>query len=316
MNHFNMMLPKIQITSQHLVIGLAGTFALISVQNVAHFFTELHHPVVSSWTLGLAIGAALVVLAHLLSEVDMRETRAFLGLLTVTLILVVLSAIIQGNVYAKELGSSLGYLLAFTLAATGEIVLPLAYSWHRDAQRRQAVHDAARIAEEKASQALVTVLSHVDVTKAQAKAEKKIESLIVAHVESTVRKLMPIADSSQSSVEARTEAREGINVSPMTNTQDDAQSAHLPPNGRSFGPENLAAANIKRTGKAEERRQQLLRILDTEYNGVDADQLNKTALGDRLGAKRQTIGRDLAALEEAGLLSMNSVIAVRGEGAD
>ena len=40
------------IKSQHLVTGLAGVFALVSVQNIAHFFIELHHPTIASWPLG------------------------------------------------------------------------------------------------------------------------------------------------------------------------------------------------------------------------------------------------------------------------
>lgn len=178
------------IRSQHLVIGLAATFALVSVQNIAHFFIDLHHPWAASWTLGIAIGTALVILAHLLSEIDMRERKAFNGLLTVTLILVILSGIIQGVEYSRELGA-VGYLLAFTLAATGEIVLPLAHSWHSEAKRRQAVNDAGQRVEEIAAETMIQVMSNTDTAKAQRQAEKRIEALIVANLDAIVAKLMP-----------------------------------------------------------------------------------------------------------------------------
>ncbi|MCB0013461.1 MAG: hypothetical protein KDE34_16225, partial [Anaerolineales bacterium] len=178
------------IKQQHAVTALAGVFALVSVQNVSHFFISLGHPDAASWTLGIAIGTALVILAHLLSEIDMRERKAFAGLLTVTLILVTLSGLIQGSEYSHKLGS-MGYLLAFVLAATGEIVLPLAHSWHSEAMRRRMVNDAGQRVEEIAAQTLVDTMSGVDVTRAQRQAEKRIEQLVIAHVDSIVRKLMP-----------------------------------------------------------------------------------------------------------------------------
>lgn len=175
---------------QYMVTGLAGVFALVSVQNVAHFFVDLGHPMAASWTLGIAIGTALVILAHLLSEIDMRERKAFAGLLAVTLILVTLSGLIQGSEYSHQLGR-MGYLLAFVLAATGEIVLPLAHSWHSEAKRRQTVNDAGQRVEEIAAQTLVDTMAGVDVTRAQRQAERRIEQLVVAHVDSIVHKLMP-----------------------------------------------------------------------------------------------------------------------------
>ena len=305
-----------QPTSQQLVTGLAGVFALVSVQNIAHFFIDLRHPMAASWTLGLAIGTALVVLAHLLSEVDMRETKAFAGLLTVTLILVALSGIIQGIAYSHTLGV-MGYVLAFTLAATGEIVLPLAHSWHKEAQRRQAVHDAGSKVEELAAGTLVDVMAGVDVARAQRQAEKRIEQLVVAHVDCIVRKLMP--DSPKTAIEAHREPLQGSGALCHPVTQEDAERALKPPSTPSISSiDNSAAdgfvqqmADGKRE-KADARRAQLLQILTEEFNGVNADQLNKTALGARLDTTRQTIARDMLALQESGLLSMNGVVQVTG----
>ena len=39
------------IKQQHAVTALAGVFALVSVQNVSHFFISLGHPDAASWTL-------------------------------------------------------------------------------------------------------------------------------------------------------------------------------------------------------------------------------------------------------------------------
>ncbi len=247
---------------------------------------------VASWTLGLAIGTALVVLAHLLSEINMRETKAFIGLLTVTLILVALSGIIQGNEYSHKLGL-MGYVLAFTLAATGEIVLPLAHSWHRDAQRRQAVHDAGQRAETLAAQTLINVMAGVDVARAQAKAEKRIEQLVVAHVDHIVGKLMPTTKQAHSPL-----ALPGMAVSTPTASSD------------GFGPHNLPAANQARAESLSERQAQLLDLLRA-YEGRPVDTLNRTDLGRQLDVSGKTIGRDLLALEQRGAISMNGVVQIR-----
>lgn len=318
---------KLRISPQHLVTILAGVFALVSVQNIAHFFIDLKHPTVASWTLGLAIGTALVVLAHLLSEINTRETKAFAGLLTVTLILVALSGLIQGNAYSHSLGN-MGYLLAFVMAATGEIVLPLAHSWHRDAQRRQAVHDAGQQAESLAAQTLVNVIASVDMAQAQAKAERRIEQLVLAHVDHIVRRLMPVTANldgpralpdKEASIDGL--SSEGLHIADAGNNNEEQLEISSEASGRNedqdsdeplqrFGPHNLPSANQARAEALSERQTQLLALLQTEYKGKPVDTLNRAAIGRRFDVSGKTIGRDLEALEESGVLSMNGVVQV------
>lgn len=59
-----------------------------------------------------------------------------------------------------------------------------------------------------------------------------------------------------------------------------------------------------------ERQRQLLHILTTEFNGQPSDELNKSALGDRLGVKHTTIGRDIEELIAANRLAVNGHIEV------
>jgi len=271
------------IKSQHLVTGLAGVFALVSVQNIAHFFIELHHPTIASWTLGLAIGTALVILAHLLSEIDMRERKAFLGLLSVTCILVTLSGVIQGVQYAAELGA-VGYVLAFVLAATGEIVLPLAHSWHSEAKRRQAVNDAGQRVEEIAAETMIAVMSSTDTAKAQRQAEKRIEALIVAHVDATVTRLMP----------------SGVTAQPQRDTEP-RQSTEM--SQRIVQPDELTKA---RQDKAATRRDEMLTYIDSQ----DVATFTK-AMADLFDVSAQTIQRDIQQLEKDGKVIANGVIVLR-----
>lgn len=65
----------------------------------------------------------------------------------------------------------------------------------------------------------------------------------------------------------------------------------------------------KRTQKAH-RQSQLLQILLTELNGAPSDELNKSALADRLNTTRVTIGRDIEELLDAKRLSINGHINV------
>jgi len=69
------------------------------------------------------------------------------------------------------------------------------------------------------------------------------------------------------------------------------------------------AIEQKRLGKAE-RQQKLLNILFTELNNSPSDELNKSALGERLGVKHTTISRDIEELIEAQRLSVNGHIQV------
>jgi len=272
------------IKSQHLVTGLAGVFALVSVQNIAHFFIELHHPLIASWTLGLAIGTALVILAHLLSEIDMRERKAFLGLLSVTCILVTLSGVIQGVQYAAELGA-VGYVLAFVLAATGEIVLPLAHSWHHEAKRRQAVNDAGQRVEEIAAETMIAVMSSTDTAKAQRQAEKRIEALIVAHVDATVTRLMP----------------SGATVQPAT-TKPERKQPDMTQSPLGVG----ASVDDMVQAKQDKMTTRQAEILDA-VSGQDVATF-KTAMSDLYGCSVRTIERDLQALEQSQQIVCNGVV--------
>ena len=280
------------IKSQHLVTGLAGVFALVSVQNIAHFFIELHHPLIASWTLGLAIGTALVVLAHLLSEIDMRERKAFLGLLTVTLVLVTLSGIIQGVSYSNELGM-VGYVLAFTLAATGEIVLPLAHSWHGEAKRRQAVNDAGQRVEEIAAETMIKVMSSTDTAKAQRQAEKRIEALIVAHVDATVTRLMP-SGSTTIPIDETTMKRSPRSAPEMSDT------GTLSPLGVGAHVDDMTTV---RSDKASDRRAEILDAVAGQDVGTF-----KHSMSDLYGVSVRTIERDLQALEINGQVVCNGVV--------
>ena len=274
------------------VTMLAGVFAAVSVQNVAHFFIDLHHPAAASWTLGIAIGSALVILAHLLSEVDMRERKAFLGLLTVTLILVSLSGTIQGLAYARELGN-MGYVLSFTLAATGEIVLPLAHAWHGEAKRRRTVNDAGQRVEEIAAQTLVDTMSGVDVARAQRQAEIRIEQLVVAHVDSIVQKLMPV-----STVQ--------LNESQSIQTQNRTIETTCEPFNAEPPQETIERIEQPKSNAKDRAIERLLAFY------VDNPNASLSEAGSAIGRSKSTIKNYLDELQNSGRVHVNGSVEVIG----
>ena len=214
----------------------------------------------------------------------MRETKAFFGLLTVTLILVTLSGVIQGVQYAVELGP-VGYLLAFTLAATGEIVLPLAHSWHGEAKRRQAVNDAGQRVEEIAAETMIAVMSSADTAKAQRQAEKRIEALIVAHVDATVTRLMP----------------SGATVQPQP-TKPERKQPDMTQSPLGVG----ASVDDMVQAKQDKMTTRQAEILDA-VSGQDVATF-KAAMSDLHGCSVRTIERDLQALEQSQQIVCNGVV--------
>lgn len=268
------------ITARNAATALAGVFALVSVQNVAHFFIDLQHPASASWTLGIAIGVALVVMAHLLAGTDTRDRKPFLGLLSVTLILVALSGIIQGAEYEPSLGW-LGYVLAFTLAATGEIVLPLAVGWHDESQRRRIVNDAGAKVEQMAAQTLVDVMGGVDISRAQEQAEQRIESLVIAHVDSVVSDLMPSGNKLQP-----------MAIAPQSPQVQSENFAAIAPDGNKAIP-------------AEKRRKLQLQL---RSNGIIAT----GELSERMGEGSPKISKDKAWLLERNYIDENGKVTDAG----
>lgn len=275
-----------KLETRHLVTAIAGVFAMVSVQNVSQFFVDMGHHVWPSWTLGLAIGTVLVILAHLLAEVDMRERRAFGGLLTVTTILVTLSTFVQGMEYAPRMAVRglpywTGYLLAAVIVSTGEIVLPLAHSWFKEAQRRQAVLTAGSRAEEIAAETLVKTLSGLDLSSARRKAETRLGQLVALHVDKIVHDLAPDLDMSET--EPRTQPRSS-ETSVQTMQADTGQGEGTPD-------------EVFQT------------IMDNDLSGLPVADAKKQ-IADLFGYSPKTAERRLQKLERDGRLSLNGHVQV------
>ena len=204
-------------------------------------------------------------------------------------------------------------MFAFVLAGAGELALPLAYAVAENAKRRREVTEASQMAEQIAATSIVEVMKGLDVARAQRQAEKRIERLIVAHVDNTVTKLMPRGhDAPTPTPTIEVVAPPMLPQVENTSGESGKHFAENAPNLPAFGPQNLPSANSKRKAMQADRQGKVLAALRDAYNGKPADDLNKTALAKQIGTTRPTLLKDLAALEESGQLSMNGVIKCGG----
>ena len=312
------------LKTQHLVTGLAGVFALVSVQNIAHFFINLNHPIITSWTLGFAIGTALVFMAHLLSEVNMKDTKAFYSLLGVTIVLVFLTGLIQGVEYSKEL-NYIGYILAFVLSATGELVLPLAYSWHRESKQREDITNTGQKIEEITSTALLDVMSNIDLEQAKNNAEKQVKKLLDANVKHVVHKMMPKPSKQMNNDIVQMPKSNGQMDKTLSKPNDhldnhniqnsvhigdlDENPVHLDNVQNQMDKPNdqnnvqMDSMNNAKMDKITTRRNQIVEMADGQEVATFVAECIET-----LNVSRQTIKRDLQFLEDSNILYCNGSV--------
>jgi len=285
------------IKSQHLVTGLAGVFALVSIQNVAHFFVELGHDQFASWTIGAALGAALVVLAHQLSECDMRDKQAFYSLLSVTSIFALLSGLIQGHVYAEHLGL-LGYVLAFVLISCSELALPIAVSITEESKRKAKILNAGTLAREKSAEILVDVLDF-DKSKLEKQAEKIMQQVVLANLSKIAEEMTPKVSRNVATVDTATQRLTEMKIEPSPKPRQ-APEMSQSPLGIGATVDDMTTV---RSDKASDRRAEMLTYID----GQDVAIFTKS-MADLFDVSTRTIQRDIQALESDGLVIANGVI--------
>ncbi len=296
-------------TTVHLVMI---TFALVSLGNVSSFMREAHGTELVAWALGAALGTVLVVTAVMLTRIDRtQDTEAFWTLAVIVGVCAGLSGTIQFWAYSAHMPTYQAAVFGFGLPVIGEALLAYGASIFHEADRRRRIRLATEGTAEAVASAVADALSDVDVTKVRKYVERRVDGLTRAIVDGVIDELMPVAPAPSLSVHTApsnvTQLALDVNDDVTQNgTTDVIQRPTVNADEADFVQQ---MADGKRT-KSHERRTQLLHILRSEFDGVDADGLNKTALAGRLDVTRQTISRDLSALRETGLISMNGVVKV------
>lgn len=284
-------------------------FALASLGNVKAFLEEAGHtPSTALWFLpdpalamAAALGTGLVIVSILLTNIDWRiDLTAFVSLAIAGLGLGALSGSLQMVEYSKHLPLHWAIVLGYGGPLLGEVVLAVAVSMYDKAKDRERFRNVSISIEHAVADRLDVAIAEME------------QAAIKRHVERTVNTLARLAVDSVATQAAQFYTRAEVDITP-TPVQVDTDVTPEPLNTGEFNElleDGRNKANEQKRTKATQRQDTLLNILRTEYNGASADALNKTALGTRLGVTRQTVDRDLDALEAANRLVLNGHVEV------
>ena len=260
----------------HLVMA---TFGLVSIQNIATYFVSAGHGVGAAWTLGTALGLALLTISIMLTHIDRQNDRAaFWWLLLCGTVLAGVSGGIQSAEYAKHLEQWAAMGLGYLLPIAGEILLAVATASYVSAKKQQKLRLAATGANERIAECVADALSDVDVSKVRKYVERRIDGIVRAQIDVVAAELTP-------------------SLTPLSPTA--APSAETDDN-QQFGPQNLPLAQEKRAvqvaKQSAERKEAVLALLDEQ------GPLGTSAIATALGIHRDTARKTCQQLRKEGTL--------------
>lgn len=308
---------KQYLTNKTVVHLSMLAFAVTSTLNIAGFFRSTDHNALVAASIGLALGGGLMAVSIYLSRQEFGRGLSFWTLLVSTVAMALLSGQIQSMGYQKHgLDLFTANLLGFAPPIVAEVLLALSVSLAERTERERAQRDSKQHIKNSVAESMTSAFRNVDASRIQKHIEKQVDGVIRAFVDDALGEMM-----------AELNAGRTVDVTPVAPTGNAEPAAHVTPVAVVAHAEQVhypelnvtptpdidavraLALDAKRTAKAN-RQSELLQILMTEFNGQPADVLNKTELGQRLGATRQTIGRDIDELQQAQRLSVNGHIIV------
>lgn len=154
--------------------------AVASYENIHTFFKVLHGSDLVAIALGVAIGAALVMAAALLSGMkwDASNPRVIL-IASVTTLLALLSGGIQAASYASHgLWWPAAALLGLALPVVGELGIALAVSAYEQEQQAKRLAQADDEIERRINQAVDSALVDVDMSSAKRDVERAARLIV------------------------------------------------------------------------------------------------------------------------------------------
>lgn len=278
-------------TIEHLVDGVMVVFALASIGNISEYMKGHGHNPVTAYGVGIALGLGLVAISIMLARTPTDDRRAFGSMLVATIFVGLLSGTVQALAYYEHSRNVwTAGLQGYGFPLIGECLLAVAMAMHTASERKRRARLADDGMEERINDAISEALANIDISGMQAHIEKQA-GLILKHkmAEIVARRV------GQGTSSVCADATPAPTTTPIVNT-DPADFTERMTQGK--------------RNKTVHRQEQLLQILMTEFNGAPADDLNKTELAQRLGATRQTIGRDIEDLIEKERLTVNGVVTV------
>lgn len=305
------------LTNKTIVHASMLAFAVTSTLNIGGFFVATHHHWLVAASAGLALGGGLMAVSIYLSKQEFGKGLSFVTLLVSTVAMALLSGQIQAMAYQKHgLDSFTANLLGFAPPFVAEVLLALSVSLAERTERERAQRDSKQFIKDSVAESMTTAFRNVDASRIQKHIEKQVDGVIRAFVDDALGEMMAELNAGRTAnvtpMVPTGNAEPAVNVTPLAIVTH-AEPLQTPEVNTTPTPDidtvRAMALDAKRTAKAK-RQQELLHILQTEFNNAPADELNKTELGERLGATRQTIGRDIEELQQAQRLSVNGHIQV------
>lgn len=289
MKSVRQMIRKI-FTVEHFVHAIIVAFACASVANIASLFKEAGHSEVG-YALGAALGFALVAVSIMATKIDRdAEPLAFRAALVTATALAILSGAIQSRAYSLHLPLQWAVLVGFGIPICGEVLLAFVAAEFDAASRRKRIRVAAEGSREKIADAIAEAMSDVDVSEVKADVEKQVKIIVRHQVKSIAAEMMgkdmtPAAKPSEMSSNAPRA------VSPLTG----AKGA------------TVEKMNEVKRDKVTARRAEILDYIGE--GGHKPAEFAKLVAGV-LNVTPRTIGRDLSAMQESGLISVNGTVEI------
>lgn len=304
---------KKYLTNKTIVHAAMLAFAVTSTLNIANFFLATGHHLLVAASIGLALGAGLMAVSIYLSNQDINNRFNFFMLLGATVCMALLSGQIQTMGYMLHgLESFTSYLLGYAPPIVVEIMLALSVSLAEKAERERVQRDSKRFIKDSVAEAMTAAFRAIDASRIQKHIEKQTDMVIKSFVDSALSEMLDELrhDTAKSgTVASVTLPQINAQMDAATLGESTAEASNLPTHDTLLDVGREKAHAQQRTARAQ-RQNQLLQILLTEFNGAPSDDLNKTAIAERLGSSRQTISRDIEELIAAQRLSVNGHIEV------
>lgn len=217
--------------------------AVASYENIHSFFIKLHGSELVAIGLGVAVGAALVMAAGLLSGMVWEWRNPRLQLIAgVTTLLALLSGGLQGASYATHgLFWLWAGLLGLALPVVGELGIALAVSAYEQEQKAKRAALADEEIEARINAAVDSAMADIDMTSAKKDVEAAARKIVKNKMDALLARRIggrTVAENSQIATHRSTESHHSA----------------------SFGPHNLQMANDAKAQQVADRRIAILQL--------------------------------------------------------
>lgn len=302
------------LTIEHVVHAVMIVFSIASGGNVAEFMQGGGHNDLTSYGIAIALAGGLVAVSIMLTRVDVNERKAFWAMLLSTVAVGILSGTIQMMAYLEHgSGMASAIFLGYGLPLVGECLLALATALYSASERKRRAANSDDAMEERINTALSDALADIDVSAVSSYVEQQAMQIMRVKMDQIVQRRLGTQPIDTAPQPALIEVAPTPQEAPSAlNLGDMAQMDTEPLETDTAAPQTaLDRMNAARMAKVVARRDEVLRILSTEFNGQSSDALDKTELGRRVGASRQTVSKDIEVLIGAKRLSVNGHIEVK-----